>query len=258
MKQAYNKYLQIKLLLIVTVIGFSSCVNLKNTTLLQERSITDLSAEIAIDRSAVYKINGGDHLFIKVTSTDAQTSRFFQSDFPELMNPTYMFLNSHKVSADGNINFSFVSGIQVKGMSIEEARQRIQTALEEYYKDINVFVKLVNFKISILGEVNSPGTFTISSEETTILQALGEVGGIKEFGDAKKVMLVRKSANGNIVRYIDVTDNGLLKSEYYYLLPDDILYVAPRKTKPFAFTQFPYSMTFSIIATTLAIISFVK
>jgi polysaccharide biosynthesis/export protein len=258
MKNYYLKPMKATLYLMAILIGFSSCVSLKKTTLLQETSITDLSGEIALDRSAVYRINGGDHLFIKVTSTDAQTSRFFQSDFPELMNPTYMFLNSHKVSPDGVINFSFVNGIQVKGLTIEEARLKIQTSLEEYFKDINVFVKLVNFKISILGEVNSPGTFTINSEETTILQALGEVGGIKEFGDARKIMLVRKSANGNIVRYIDVTDNGLLKSEYYYLLPDDILYVAPRKTKPFAFSQFPYSMTFSIIATALAIVSFVK
>ncbi len=258
MKHFYLNMTKILLILVTVIVGLSSCVNQKNITLLQKKSITDINSEITSDRSTVYKISVGDHLFVKVSSTDNQTSRFFQSDFPELMNATYMQLNSYKVNSEGYIHFSFVDGIFVKGMTIEDARKKIQKALEEYFKDVNVFVKLVNFKISVLGEVKSPGTFTINSEETNILQALGEVGGINEFGNAKEIMLVRKSTNGNIIRYIDITDNGLLQSEFYYLLPDDIIYVAPRKSKPFAFSQFPYGMAFSIAATVLAVISLAK
>lgn len=89
---------RIYLLLFAVTISLSSCVNLKNVELLQQKSIENLSHEIKNDRSSVYKINSGDHLFIKVSSTDPETSVFFKSDFPELMNPTYMFLNSHKVN----------------------------------------------------------------------------------------------------------------------------------------------------------------
>lgn len=244
--------------LLLLIIGFSSCVNLKKIELLQKKSITDLQDEIKNDRGSVYKINSGDHLFIKVTSSDPQTSKFFQSDFPELMNPTYMFLNSHKVNPEGYINYSFVDNIFVKGLSVDEAREEIQEALGEYFKDVNVFAKLVNFQITVLGEVRSPGTFTIDSEEITILQALGHARGVNEYGNAQEVMLVRKSPNGSVVRYIDLTDNGLLASEYFYLLPDDVLYVSTRGTKPFSFSKFPYSMLFSVMATGLAIFSIFK
>jgi polysaccharide export outer membrane protein len=174
------------------------------------------------------------------------------------MNPTYMFLNSHKVNRDGYVNYSFVDSIYVKGLTVEQARDVIQEALGEYFKDVNAFVKLVNFQITILGEVGSPGTYTIDSEEVNILQALGYSGGINEYGEAQKVMLVRKSPNGSVIRYIDLTDNGLLASEYFYLLPDDVLYVSTRGSKPFSFSKFPYSWIFSFFASGLAIYSFLK
>jgi polysaccharide export outer membrane protein len=248
----------LKFFLLASVFGLASCVNLKKTELLQKKTITDLEQEIKNDRSSVYKINSGDHLFIKVTSSDPQTSKFFQSDFPDLMNPTYMFLNSHKVNRDGYVNYSFVDSIYVKGLTVEQARDEIQKSLGEYFKDVNAFVKLVNFQITILGDVGSPGTYTIDSEEINILQALGHAGGINEYGEAQKVMLVRKSPNGSIIEYIDLTDNGLLQSEYFYLLPDDVLYVSTRGSKPFAFSKFPYSMVFSLIASGLAIYGLIK
>jgi polysaccharide export outer membrane protein len=249
----------VRIFLFVGVIGItSSCVNLKKVELLQKKSITNLDQEIKNDRGSVYKINSGDHLFIKVTSSDPQTSKFFQSDFPELMNPSYIFLNSHKVNTDGYVNYSFIDSIYVKGLTVEEARDEIQEALGKYFKDVNAFVKLVNFQITILGEVGSPGTYTIDSEEINILQALGHAKGINEFGEACNVMLVRKSPNGSIVKYIDITDNGLLKSDYFYLLPDDVLYVSTRHSKPFSFSKFPYGILFSVIASGLAIISLVK
>jgi len=241
--------------LLVSMITVTSCVNLKKVELLQQKSITELEKEIENDRTSVYRIKSGDHLFIKVTSSDPETSKFFQTDFPELMNPTYMFLNSHKVNSEGCVSYSFVNDIYVKGLTVEEARAEIEEALGEYFKDVNAFVKLVNFQITILGEVGNPGTYTIDSEEINILQALGHANGINEFGNARKVMLVRKSPNGSIIRYIDVTDNGLLQSEYFYLLPDDVLYVSARQSKPFSFTRFPYSLMFSLVASGLAIFS---
>jgi len=243
------------LFFIIGMLAFSSCVNLKNTELLQKKSIVNLEQEISNERSSVYKINSGDHLFIKVSSTDEQTSDFFKSDLPELMNPTYMFLNSHKVNKDGYINYAFVDSIYVEGHTVEKARDEIDEALSEYFKDVNVFVKLVNIQITVLGEVSNPGTYTIDSEEITLLQALGHAGGINEFGNAQQVMLVRKTTNGSEIEYIDLTDNGLLQSEYYYLLPDDVLYVSTRKSKPFVFSKFPYSMFFSLLATGMAIFS---
>lgn len=237
----------------IIVMFLSSCVNLKKVELMQEKSITDYSNEIINAKQEEYKINSGDHLYVKVFSSDANTSKMFQTDFPELMNSSYIYLNSYKVDDEGYINYSFAGKIQVKGLSVSEAQSSIEAMLEEYYKDINVYVKLVNFDVTILGEVNSPGTYEVSREQLTLLQALGLAGGITDFGRAQHVTLIRKSTNGNIVKKIDLTDNGILESELLYLLPDDVIYVAPRGAKSFAFEKFPYGLVFSILTLGLSI-----
>jgi polysaccharide export outer membrane protein len=230
-----------------------SCVNLKKVELLQEKSITDYSQEIINAQRDAYKINFGDHLYIKVFSSDAQTSRFFQTDFPEIMTNSYVYLNSYKVDEQGDVSYSFVGKIQVKGLTLEECQTAIKESLGEYFKDVNVYVKLVNFKISILGEVKSPGTYTVDQDEITILQALGVAGGFTDFGHAERVVLVRKSPNGSTVKYIDLTDNGVLAQDHLFLLPGDVLYVAPRGSKSFVFEKFPYGLIFGIISLGLSI-----
>lgn len=243
----------IRITLGLIIIASSSCVNLKKVQLMQEKSITDYSQEIINAQRDAYKINFGDHLYIKIFSTDAQTSRFFQSDFPELMNQSYIYLNSYKIDEEGYVNYSFVGKIMVKGLTINEAQKKIEESLQEYFKDVKVYAKLVNFNISLLGEVNSPGTFTIDRDEITILQALGMAGGITDFGAAEKVVLVRKSPNGSTVKYLDLTDNGVLESEHLFLMPDDVIYVAPRGSKSFVFEKFPYGLIFGILGIGLSI-----
>ena len=93
---------------------------------MQEKSVTDLSQEFINPGLNTYKIKSGDHLYIKIFSTDPKTSKFFQSDFPALMNPTYLYLNSYKVDTEGYISFSFVEKMFVKGLSIEEVKEVVR------------------------------------------------------------------------------------------------------------------------------------
>ncbi len=245
-----------KVFFAVLFIGLtSSCVNLKKVELIQEKSITDYSSEILNAQRDAYKINTGDHLYVKIFSSDAQTSRYFQSDFPELMNSSYIYLNSYKVDVDGYVSYSFAGKTLVKGLTIEEAQEAITNTLSEYFKDVKVYVKLVNFDISILGEVKNPGTYNIDRDQINVLQALGLAGGVTDFGRADKVVLVRKSANGSKVSHIDLTDNGLLTSENFFLLPDDVIYVAPRGSKSFIFEKLPYGMLFGIASLVVSIIA---
>lgn len=237
---------------------FSSCINLKKVKLMQPISINDYSNEIVNDKQSEYLINTGDHLYIKVFSLDNKTSKLFQSDFPELINSSYIYVNSYKVDEGGNVNYSFAGKIMVKGLTIPQAQEVIKSALGEYFNDINVYVKLVNFNITILGEVRSPGNFTIDKEQFTLFQALGVAGGFTDYGEAKKVTLIRKSANGSIVKHIDMTDNGVLASELFYLMPNDVIYVAPRSSKPFVFDRFPYGFVIGLISFGLSIYAITK
>ncbi|NJO92242.1 MAG: polysaccharide export protein [Chloroflexia bacterium] len=197
-------------------------------------------------KKTIYQIQTGDHLYIKVYSLDPKTSKFFQTDMPTLMNPTYLYLNSYLVDEEGYIDFSFVDRMFVKGMNVDEIKRKIQTALNEYFKETTVVVKLVDFQISVLGEVNSPGNYTINKEQVNILQAVALAGGIKEFGNLKKVTLIRQNLKGSETIYVNLGDKNLLASDYYYLMPNDILYVEPMKGKTYLVTKLPYTAILSL------------
>ena len=140
-------------------------------------------------------------------------------------------------------------------MTLEEVKKKLQKTLNEYFNETTVIIKLVNFQISILGEVNSPGNFTIDKEQVNLFQALALSGGPKEFANINKVALVRQTLQGSEIYYFDLADKNILESEYFYLVPNDIIYVEPRKSKSFLVTSFPYTAVLSIVtlAVTMAV-----
>jgi polysaccharide export outer membrane protein len=236
----------------VLAIIASSCISQNKVTLLQDKSVKEAQASFENRKKTTYQIQSGDHLYIRVYSLDPKTSKFFQTDLPTLMNPTYLYLNSYMVDQDGYINFSFVDKLYVKGMTIEEIRKKIQTTLNEYFKESTVTVKLVNFQIAVLGEVNDAGNFTIDKDQINILQAIALAGGFKEYGKVRKITLVRQTLNGSDVYSVDLSNKKVLESDYFYLMPNDVIYVPPLKGKSFLFTQFPYATIFSALSLTLS------
>ncbi len=187
-------------------------------------------------------------------STDPKTSKLFQTDLPSLMNETYMYLNSYMVDEQGYISYSFIDKMYVKGLTVEEIKNQMQKAINDYFKEATVVVRLIDYQVAVLGEVNSPGNFTINKDQVNILQAVGMAGGFKDFANIKKVKLVRQTLKGSDVIILDLSNKDILQSDYYYLMPNDILYVEPRTAKSFAFDKFPYTMLFSIASFTLALL----
>ena len=226
---ASRNFLKLAIILFLLPVLFSGCASRKNILMLQ--GLTEQSVSYNNPGKSSYRLHKGDNLYIKVYSVDEKTSKFFQSDFPNLMNPTYLFLNSYTIDESGYIHISFIDKLLVEGLTIEEAKNFIQKALNEYFKECTVAVKLVNFQISVLGEVGSPGFFTIEREQVNLFQALGLAGGPREFSNLKRVKLVRQTDTGSKVQILDITSQKILESEYFYLMPNDIVYVEPVKAK---------------------------
>jgi polysaccharide biosynthesis/export protein len=238
-------------LLLVSGLLFTSCVSQNKLKLMQGKTAKDAAAEFANSKSTSYRIQTGDRLYIEVYSVDPKTSKFFQTDFPDLMNPTYLYLKSYSVDETGYINFSFVDKMYVKDLTVAEVKDQIQKTLNEYFKESNVVVKLVNFEVSIIGEVNSPGSFTVYQDQLNLFQAIGLAGGFKEFGNPKKVKLVRQSQTGSNLIVLDLSDNKILESPYYYLQPNDVIYVEPLNAKSWSYTRFPYETILVLFSTVL-------
>ena len=239
----------------IVLILMASCVSQKNTRMLQSQSADTASLFYKNNHQMQYKVKPGDQLYIKLYSMDPKTSKFFQSDFPTLTNNTYLYLNSFLVDEDGFVSFSFIEKVMVKGMTINEIRDKLQSKFDEFFKETRVVVKLINYQVSVLGEVKSPGTFTIEKDQVTLFQAIGLAGGTTEFGNLKKVKIVRQGVDGSKVISLDLSRDKVLELESYYLLPNDVVYIEPRGTKSWAMSQFPYSTTISGLAVILSVLA---
>lgn len=225
-------------ILVIAILG--SCVSQSKVKMLQEKVNKEMTTEFQNPKATTYRIQSGDHLYIRVNSIDPKTSKFFQTDFPYLMNNTYQYLNTYAVDEYGYVGFSFIDKMHVAGSTIQEVRQKIQTKLDEFFKDATVFVKLVNYQVGVLGEVNNPGNYTIEQDQINIFQALGLAGSITSYGNLTEAKLIRQTQSGSDVFILDLTDNRIIESPYFYLMPNDVLYIEPRGTKSFALEQFPY------------------
>jgi len=236
----------IRTFFLTAAIVLSSCASRKNVLLIQDKDKTG-AIEFANPKQTAYKVQPGDNLFIKVYSVDPKTSKFFQTDLPTLMNPTYLYLNSYTVNDNGFINFSFVDKMYVQSLTIEEIRTLLQKTVNEYFKEATVSVKLVNFRVTVLGEVKMPGEFTIDKDQINIFQAIGLAHGVLDFGDRTEVSLIRQIEGGSEVHTVDLTDKKILESEYYYLMPNDIVYIKPLKAKSYIYGSDTKDLLFSIL-----------
>lgn len=245
-------------LISLLIFSLASCVSQKKVTLLQQETQDAQVLTVENPRQTSYIIQTGDQLYIKVYSLDSKTSKFFQSDLPNLMNPTYLYLNSYTVDEEGYISFSFIERLFVRGLTVEQAREKVQEVLNKYFNETTAIVKLINFQVSVLGEVSRPGTYTIDKEYANILQAISLAGGTKDFANIRNVKLVRQTPTGSQVAIVDLSKIELLSNSYFHLMPNDVIYVEPLKMKSYAYTSFPYSILISAVSTAILIFSITK
>jgi len=173
-------------------------------------------------------------------------------------NDAGIYLNSYMVSDSGYVDFPFVGKIYVKGLSLEQAKDLIQDIVKDYLKETTVIVKLAIFKVTVIGEVNRPGIVNIYQNKMNIFELIAMAGDMTSFAKRDKIYLVRETQDGTKVIQLNLNDINILESDYYYIQPDDVVYVPPVKGKNYAFANFPYTLIFTTITTTLLLINFFK
>ena len=168
-------------------------------------------------------------------------------------------MNSYNVGNEGTIVFPIIGKVFVQNMTVNEIKDVIQQKIGEYLKETMVVVKIVNFKITLVGEINRPGQYSVYKDDITIFEALSMAGDMTEFSNRKHVALIRQIQGGSRVTYLNMTSDKILTSNYYYLQPNDIIYVAPLGYKRLGMgSTFPWLLIFSAISTTLLLINYLK
>ena len=216
----------------------TSCGSVKNVAYLQNSDYIDLSrSEYLYDAHIMPK----DVLTITVNTVNPEAAAPFNLTVPtaystqSLNTVSQAVLQTYLVDNEGIIDYPVLGRIKVGGLSKSECEKMIHDKLLPYLNATEnpvVTVRMSNYKISVLGEVNKPGMFTVSNEKINILEALAQAGDLTIYGVRDKVKLIRESASGKkeIIR-INLNDAEIINSPYYYLQQNDIVYVEPNKVK---------------------------
>jgi len=211
-----------------------------------------------------YKIGVNDQLYIQVIADDPQNAAFLNLIQPDRANMSgnNTELITYIVDENGDIYFLLLGKIHVAGMTVKEVRKLLQEKVDQYLDNTAVFVKLVGRNITVLGEVDHPGQHAMVKNRLSIFEAIGTAGDITDWADFKEVTLIREMPEGKLVTHIDLLSPDLVNSPYYYILPNDVLYVKMDKKVRGEKNLSPFSGVFlalSVISTALLIANlFVK
>lgn len=187
------------------------------------------------------RIQPKELLSITINTTDPQAAAPFNLTMQTYSNmaqsgastTSQPALQQYLVDNAGEIDFPVIGKLKVGGLTKNAAEALIRERLRPYLKEVPIVtVRMSNYKISVLGEVNSPGTFTISNEKVNIFEALAMAGDMTIYGIRNNVKLIREDSNGqrNVIS-LNLNEQSILRSPYYNLQQNDILYVTPNKTK---------------------------
>lgn len=217
---------------------FAGCASYKKSVYLRYDKVLDDIEQRG--RLYEYRIMPKDELIIVVSTSDPASAVPFlrklgQNKDMSISNQGVGDANllNYLVDNDGFIDYPVLGKFSVLGLSTRECEALIRQKLEAYLNEVpNVTVRLANFKVSVLGEVASPGTFTVTDERINIFQALSQAGDMTLFADRDDVQLLREDSIGRRhVVHLDLTEASIALSPYYYLQQNDVVYVKPTKAK---------------------------
>lgn len=182
-----------------------------------------------------YELQPNDVLSIKVLSVQPELTEQFNIINPNnafgISGPSSLYLSGYSINKEGNIRLPILGDVKVAGLTPQQAEERVQRDLDKYINDATVVLKLISFKISVLGEVRNPGHFYVYNEQANLLEGLSMAGDLTQGASRENLKLIRQKPGGSEIVLLDLKDPNLVQSQYYYLKPNDVLYVEPRKTQ---------------------------
>lgn len=246
------------------LILFSSCVPFKDIPLIQETA--ESSYEVK-KPNVEYNIKKGDLLNIDIKILEESTKDYLSGGAAAIplgggagggSGSPILFFTNYLVDDEGMIELPVVGKILAEGKTPYQVSVAIEDKLKNVQKFNEVTVKLSNFRVTLLGELSTPGVQYIYESHYNILHAISNAGGLTDFSNRKKVRLYRETEKGIKSVWLDLTNPNTIESEYFYLKPNDMIYIEPLKAK--AIRSNVQTVTIgvsilSIITTVVALIS---
>ncbi len=251
----YPKKQYVFFLIFCLSIFFSSCYQNRRLIYLQEEQDEKMEKEYFLQKPD-YKVQVDDILYVKIASANSEASSFFdlynENQYSNAQrNSANFYVTGYKVNKRGNIELPIIGAIEVIDLTTEQIKEKLQKKIAQYLKDAIVIVRFVSFRITIMGEVNREGVFEVYQNRINVYDALALAGGINIYGNKENVMILRPTENGNKIYTIDLTQRDMLESELFYLMPNDMVYVKPIRSKAWRLSISDYSLLLTTLSTTL-------
>ena len=227
--------IKLRTVIIFSVFCFliSSCATKGSIVLFQDDEQKD-AQNTSENVSCLYEnatIQKNDILKISVSALDMMSVAAFITDNIQARTPAQLLLDGFKVHENGKINLPLVGEVEVLGLTLNQASVFIQRELSKSIIDPIVNLNFLNFRFTILGEVNNPGTFSVYNPKINIIQALGLAGDITITGKRNNIKLIREVGGTMTTTIIDITKSDFISTDVYYLQKDDIIYIEPTFTR---------------------------
>lgn len=242
----YNK--GISYISIVLIFSFSCISTKKEAYLNQSRNISYTEKDYS------YILQSDDVVSVNISSITPSEYNFFEktNELDVRIDP---LLSGFLIDKKGFIHLPVIGSVNIQGLTIPEAQNKIKLLADNYLDEPTVFIRLVNFKFTLLGEVTKEGTYTVYESDINLLQAIGMGSGLTDYADRSKIRLVRSENNITSSHYVNLLSDNIIESDLYKLRPGDIIIVYPHKAKNFRRNQAAnIALIFSGIATVATVI----
>lgn len=252
-----------KLLFIISIAILFSCRSSKDLIYLKDAA----NNEIIKGLTTEYILKTGDILYVSIKSMNPEVNILFNPEsnmevssgmgYQKYTTPSGAYLYGFEIDNEGNMKLPMLGKIKVSGASLTQVEPIVQKKTDEFLKDAIVKVKLLNFKITVTGEVRNPGTYYNYNNSITVIEALALANGNTDFASIKTIMVIRPFPEGNKSYLLDLSSKNIYLSEAFYLQPNDYVIVQPDKYKNFQLNSQAYSLIFSSLSVLLAVLGFV-
>ena len=216
----------------------TSCVPFKDTLYLEKNKDRVADIEINADAYKPYRLQVDDILSVEIKSNNNKDVEVFSktgNNTQGIVNQDQLYFDGYQIDGFGNIRIPVIGLVNVQGQTVDEVGKLLEKKLlEEYFtpaSNLFVNVKLAGIRYTINGEIGSTGTKTVYQDKLNILEAIANSGDIPITGNKKDVVVMRKIPTGYQSETLDLTDAKVINSPYFYLKPNDYIYVKPLKQK---------------------------
>jgi polysaccharide export outer membrane protein len=253
-------------LMIIALCLFSSCRSHKDLTILKDVSLQGGAMKGFPEPPQAYKIRKDDNLFVSIISSNAEMNELYnpalagngrtQTNTSGMYNEVAgQYIFGYLVDASGNITLPLIGKVNVIGLTLLEAETAITGKAKEYLKEFTVKVRLLTYRITVIGEVNKPGVYYNYNSYVTVMDAISMANGITNYADLEKVLVLRSTPTGSQSYYLKLSSKESLASAGYFLQPNDVLIIEPSRYKNVQLRSPIYSIVLSSVATVVLLVS---